>query len=194
MNRAFGRPRTCDITDVTRDLARGGNCSGTSGTDKREPLRRGAVLVSSPVRERRRAYGGSPARTVLPPCEQSKNLCLMTSRHAARHLTTLRPVAGGEPARRVARLATSGIRTRRITRTRLGATAETRVIRAKGSKRFLPVWQGELVYGDFAHRYIARAACVERRSRPCVVGAHSLEDHWGLGGTSRERRLPNRFD
>ncbi len=47
---------------------------------------------------------------------------------------------------------------RRITRTRLGAMAETRVIRAKGCSPFRS-GQGELVYGDLAHRYIARAAC-----------------------------------
>ena len=71
--------------------------------------------------------------------------------------------------------------------------AETRVIRAKGF-RSLPVWQGEVVYGDLAHRYISRAACAaEGVGARVVVGAHSLVDHWVVGGTSPKRRLPSQF-
>jgi len=62
-------------------------------------------------------------------------------------------------------------------------------------RRFLQVWQGELVYGDLAHRGVARAACVAEASfcASRVVRAHSFVDHWNLGGTSRGRGLPNRF-
>lgn len=59
--------------------------------------------------------------------------------------------------------------------------AETRVIRAKGF-RSLPVWQGEVVYGDLAHRYISRAVCAaEGVGARVVVAAHSLVDHWAVG-------------
>jgi hypothetical protein len=38
------------------------------------------------------------------------------------------------------------------------------------------------VYGDLAHRYIARAEyAADVWQRPSVVAAHSLVDHWILG-------------
>ena len=76
---------------------------------------------------------------------------------------------------------------RRITRTRLGAMPGPACF-GRRDRGFLPVWQGELVYGDLAHRNIARAACAaDSRQRPRVVGAHSFVDHWGVGGASRRR-------
>jgi len=110
----------------------------------------------------------------------------LTSRHAQGTLTTLRlrrcvgrwlvnAGGGGGLVRAIS------VSRRRINRTRLGAMAETRVNRAK-ELRFLPVWQGELVYGDSGHRYVARGVCVADRQRYArVVGAQSLVDHWLSG-------------
>ena len=82
---------------------------------------------------------------------------------------------------------------RRITRTRLGAMPGPACF-GRRNREFLPVWQGELVYGDLAHRNIARSACAaDSRQRPRVVGVHSFVDHWGVGGASRRRGLPRRF-
>ena len=122
----------------------------------------------------------------------------LTSRHARRHLTTLQPSRCVEPgssgpAAGVARLAPIPVaRRRRITRTRLGCYGRDPRDSGEGIE-FLPVWQGELVYGDLAHRNIDACGVRCRRAavRPCC--RHAL-----LGGSLDFGRhakagLPNNF-
>jgi hypothetical protein len=162
-------PRPDDITGGLRGLLGCAGDGGTAGTDSSAASVPRAVLTSSSITERRRAQGvreWSELETSDP----------LTPRHALKHLTTLRArrLRGAWLARSAvgetrSSAPTSVGRRRRITRTRLGAVAETRVIRAKGF-RSLPVWQGEIVYGDLAHRDLLRAACVVealRRARGC---------------------------
>ncbi len=161
------------------------------------PVRSHAVLGFAEPSWRVRLQGSSRAPGTRPPnsvtthsCRLRGNTSPLTSRHARRHLTTLRLRRGMElgastPAAGLAHLRPTSVGCRRrITRTRLGALAETRAIRAKES--FLPVWQGESVYGDCGHRTVTRAAGIAAGRQPVrVVGAHSLVDHWISGGTSR---------
>ena len=169
-------PQPDDITRRVRGLLGCRGDGGTAGTESSVARLPRAVLTSSSIRERRRAHGGGPESVSVREWSELERWDPLTPRHALKHLTTLR-------ARRLrgVRLIKSAVgetyssaptsvgRRRRITRTRLGAMAETRVIRAKGF-RSLPVWQGELVYGDLAHRDLLRAACVVealRRARGC---------------------------
>ena len=169
-------PQPDDITGPVRGLLGWRGNGGTAGTDSSVARVPRAVLASSSITERRRAHGGGPESVSVRELSELETWDPLPPRHALEHLTTLR-------ARRLRGLRlirstvgetcssapTSVGRRRRITRTRLGATAETRVIRAKGF-RSLPVWQGELVYGDLAHRDVLRAACVVealRRARGC---------------------------
>ena len=169
-------PRPDDITGGLRGLLGCAGDGGTAGTDSSAARVPRAVLTSSSITERRRAQGGGPESVSVREWSELETWDPLTPRHALKHLTTLRArrlrgawltrSAVGETR---SSAPTSVGRRRRITRTRLGAMAETRVIRAKGF-RSLPVWQGELVYGDLAHRDLLRAACVVealRRARGC---------------------------
>ena len=192
--------RRDDITGGARILpARDAN-GGPAGTDRAAPHGPQAVLTSSSETERRRAGAASRGPAYASAWRESRATDPLTPRHALRHLTTLRArrlrgawLTKSTVGETRSSAPTSIKRRRRITRTRLGAMAETRVIRAKGFES-LPVWQGEVVYGDLAHRDISRAACVaELSGARVVVRAHLFVDHWVFGGTSRRRRLPNRF-
>jgi hypothetical protein len=187
------------MTGGSRVLVASGGAGGTGGTDRAYGRAARAVLMSSSTTERRRGRCGGHERAARPPRRAPGRQAPLPPRHALSHLTTLRPrrlygawFATSAVGKTRSSAPTSVGRKRRITRTRLGATAETRVIRAKGF-RSLPVWQGELVYGDFAHRDISRAACAaEVIGARVVVHAHRFVDHWVFGGTSQRRRLPNR--
>jgi hypothetical protein len=193
-------PQPDDITEDLRDLLGCGGDGGIAGTDSSVARVRGAVLTSSSMTERRRAHGGRPEPVSVRVWSEVERWDPLTPRHALKHLTTLRPrrlrgawLKKSAVGKTHSSVPTSVGRKRRITRTRLGAMAETRVIRAKGF-RSLPVWQGEVVYGDLAHRDLWRAACVVealRRARGCRRTL--LRGSLGFGGTSRGRRLPNRF-
>ena len=169
-------PQPDDITGPVRGLLGWRGHGGTAGTDSSVARVPRAVLASSSITERRRAGAASRGPAYASAWRESRATDPLTPRHALGQLSTLRPrrlrgawltkSAVGETR---SSAPTSIKRRRRITRTRLGATAETRVIRAKGF-RSLPVWQGELVYGDLAHRDVLRAACVVealRRARGC---------------------------
>ena len=141
--------RRDDITGSPRSLPTSRENGGPAGTDRAASRGSRTVLTSSPETERRRAGAATPGRACPSAWQQSPTTDPLTPRHALEHLSTLR-------ARRLRRawLTKSAVgetpssapasikRRRRITRTRLGALAETRVIRAKGFES-LPVWQGE---------------------------------------------------
>jgi hypothetical protein len=137
-----------DISNAARVSVPSRRADGTYGTEKPGGVERRAVLTSSSVMERRRAHGQLRNGPAESPEHTAARWAPLTPRHAQRHLTTLRhrrlrgawltaPTVG---ERRSTAVTSVGCR-RRITRTRLGAMAETRVIRAKGFES-LPVWAG----------------------------------------------------
>jgi hypothetical protein len=148
---------------------------------------RSAPMPTSSWRESARDTARRGGRAPLP------------SRHARRHLTTLQLKSlrgawlvnaggGGGPLAPVP----VGCR-RRILQLDWIATAETRVIRAKGSRIPSGLAGGVLVYGGLIHRTVARAVVSAGEApRPCCRRA-LLRRSLDWGGTSRGRGLPNRF-
>ena len=162
---------------------------------------RGALMGSSAMTSMRAHDHWVSARADAKHCARRGSRSPLPSRHSRRHLSTLRLKSlrgawldnagggGGPVGARPRRMQTA------ITPTRLGCYG--RNPRDTGEGRRFPsgLARGVLVYGDLAHRVVAHAACGAERARCAgrVVGAHSFVDHWILGGTSRGRRLPNRF-
>lgn len=146
------------------------------------------VCDEAAARHRRQA---ELAGRVVEAC--GTKMAPLTPRHAQRHLTTLRhrrlrgawltaPAVG---ERRSRPIASAGCE-RRITRTRLGAMAETRVISGEGIQSPFRSGRGSLctvilLIGPFRVRRCAAGA----RRRSLVVDAHSLVDHW-IGPALRE--------
>ena len=185
--------RRDDITGASRNMAARGANRGPAGTDRAARSAQPTVLVSSPQTEWPRAGADSQGPLHTSAWRESRRSGPLTPRHALGQLSTLRPrrLRGAWLTKSVVGETRSSApasikRRRRITRTRLGAMAETRVIRAKGFDS-LPVWQGEVVYGDLAHRDSSRSACAaEIFGARVVVAAHLFVDHWVFGGTSRK--------
>ena len=128
-----------NISERTRVSARLRGKGGTAGTDSAGKSGMRAVLTSSSVMEWRRARGAARNCSTERLKRWLRRWEPLTPRHALRHLTTLSPSrlhgawltvpAVGESR---SSAVTSAGRKRRISRIRLGAMAETRVIRGEG--------------------------------------------------------------